>query len=41
MKNRNNFTDTHDKNRMDFHSFIKKVINKDTEQEDKESQPSE
>ena len=40
MENRSKLTEVHVKNRMDFHNFIKKVIDKDTEQEDKEPQPN-
>ena len=40
MENSGKFTDNHDKNRTDFHSFIKKVINTDKDQEDTELQPN-
>jgi len=34
------FITTHDKNRVDFHNFIKKVSIEDKEQKDKNTKPS-
>ena len=40
MENIRKFTETHNKNRVDFHDFMSKVKSEDKEQDDKESQHS-
>ena len=41
LENIRKFTTTHDKNRMEFHTFIEKVKIEDKEQENKDFQPTE